>query len=265
MRNISPYELQKLAKHSKDEERGQMSYEAHTIRNAKDKVQRALKIRGTNYRDLADRFDTDPTFAARQAEHGLTRTDMRRLQVYSTGFLPAPGRTRQQVILGAGSQADFRASKSEVNAKLVIYDGVGVEELQALGLADQQMRVNMGVGWHGTFMDVSTFAGLALGNEDARKVLTFQGTVNLQATTFDLLKEEINALIVSDHEAAKAKVRSDQPARAKQSAISKAKSKASPATVRTQWSEEDWNKWHYGGYQGRTWYSAAEWRRYWGQ
>ena len=106
----SPYELQKLAKHTKDEERGQMSYEAHTIRKAKDKVQRALKIKGTNYRNLADRFDKDPTFAARQAENGLTRMNMRRLQVYATGFLPAPGRTRQQVILGAGSQADFNAS-----------------------------------------------------------------------------------------------------------------------------------------------------------
>ena len=33
--NVSSYELQKLAKHNKDEERGQMSYEAHAIRNAK--------------------------------------------------------------------------------------------------------------------------------------------------------------------------------------------------------------------------------------
>ena len=106
--NISPYELQKLARHTKEEERGQMSYEAHTIRKAKDKVQRALKIKGTNFRNLADRFDNDPTFAARQAENGLTRADMRRLQVYATGYLPAPGRTRQQVILGAGSHADFQ-------------------------------------------------------------------------------------------------------------------------------------------------------------
>ena len=75
--NISPYELQKLARHTKEEERGQMSYEAHTIRKAKDKVQRALKIKGTSYRSLADRFDNDPTFAARQAENGLTRADMR--------------------------------------------------------------------------------------------------------------------------------------------------------------------------------------------
>ena len=88
--------------------------------------------------------------------------------------------------------------------------------------------------------------------------------LKLQFNLVDSLKEEINELIVGNHEAAKAKVRSDQPARAKQSAISKAKSKASPSTVRPQWSEEDWNKWNYGGCHGRAWYSAAEWGRCWG-
>ena len=88
---VSPYELGKLAKHTKEEERGQMSYEAHTIRNAKDKVQRALKIKGTNYRDLADRFDNDPTFAARQAERELTRTYQNRHE--------APGSVRHRVVL----------------------------------------------------------------------------------------------------------------------------------------------------------------------
>ena len=160
---ITPYELQKLARRTKEEERGQMSYEAHTIRKAKDKVQRALKIKGTSFRNLVDRFDIDPTYAARQAENGLTRTDIQRLQVFAVGYLPAPGRTRQQVILGAGSHADFQASRSEVHAKLVIYDGVAIEELKTLGLADDEMPLNMGVGWHGTFMDVPTFAGLALG------------------------------------------------------------------------------------------------------
>ena len=164
----------------------------------------------------------------------------------------ASGRARQQVILGTGSQANFRASKSEINAKLVIYDGVGVEELQALGLADQQMRVSNGLGWHDSFMDIAIFAGLALGNEDARKILPFNGFANLQVINLESLKAEINELIVGNHEAAKAKVRSDQPARAKQSEISKAKSKAGPSTVRLQWSEEDWNKWNYGGYHGRT-------------
>ena len=56
-RNISPRKLQKLAKHSKEEERGQMSYEAHAMRKSKDKVQRATKIKGANYKDLAERFD----------------------------------------------------------------------------------------------------------------------------------------------------------------------------------------------------------------
>ena len=262
---ITPYELQKLARHTKEEERGQMSYEAHTIRKAKDKVQRALKIRGTSFRNLVDRFDNDPTYAARQAENGLTRTDIQRLQVFATGYLPAPGRTRQQVILGAGSHADFQASRSEVHAKLVIYDGIAIEELKNLGLADDEMTLNMGVGWHGTFMDVPTFAGLALGNGDARKVLTFNGLVSLQATTLDALKTEVRNLIAANYAPAQAKIRSDQPARARQAEVSKAKSKAAPAAPRQRWSDADWERWQYGGYYGRTWYSAAEWRRYWGQ
>ena len=266
VQSISAYELGKLAKHTKEEERGQMSYEAHTIRNAKDKVQRAFKVKGTNYRSLADRFDKDPTFAARQAERGLTRTDMRRLEIYAKGYLPAPGRTRQQVVLGAGSQVSFSAAKTEVVAKIVIFEGVPVAELQALGLADQHTEVNMAMGWHGTFMDVETFAGLALGNEDARKVVTFNGLVTLRATTLGEMKEEIYALLTSNYEPALSKIRADQPARAKQSAISKAKAKAGPppSTTRQSYSTEDWNRWHYGGCHGRTWYSAAEWRRYWG-
>ena len=67
--------------------------------------------------------------------------------------------------------------------------------------------------------------------------LTFNGMVVLQAATLDALMEEINALIVNNHEAAKAKVRSYQPARAKQSAVSKAKSNANPPTSRQQWVE----------------------------
>ena len=150
-----------------------MSYKAHAIRRAKDKAQRATKIKGMNYKDLAERFDKDPTFAARQAEHGFTRVDTQRLQLIASGYLPAAGRIRQQVILGAGSQANFHASKSKVNAKMAIFDGINVEDMRAVGMADSQMNVSMCIGWHGTFMDVSTFAGLALGNEDARKILTF--------------------------------------------------------------------------------------------
>ena len=138
---------------------------------------------------------------------------------------------------------------------MVIFDGYTVEDIRAVGMADSQMSVNMCIGWHGTFMDVSTFAGLAVGNEDARRILTFDGMTVLKAATLDTIKEEINALIMSNHEAAKAKVRSDQPARAKQSAASKEKAKADPPTSRQQWSSEDWGRWN-GGYHGRTWYSA---------
>ena len=49
MANVKPYELQKIAKRKPAEEHGQMSWEAREIRGAKDKVQRAAKIKGANY------------------------------------------------------------------------------------------------------------------------------------------------------------------------------------------------------------------------
>ena len=103
-----------------------------------------------------------------------------------------------------------------------------------------------------------------LANEDARKVVTFNGLVTLRASTLGEMKEEVYTLLTSNYEPALSKIRADQPARAKQSAISKAKAKAGPppAAARQTYSSEDWNRWHYGGYHGRTWYSAAEWRRY---
>ena len=100
MLNVTPSELQKIAQHKSHQEPGQMSYEASEIRTAKDKVQRAAKVKTGNYSSLADRFDKDPAFATRQAEIGLTRHDMLRLELVARGFLPHAGRTRQQVILG---------------------------------------------------------------------------------------------------------------------------------------------------------------------
>ena len=62
------------------------------------------------------------------------------------------------MILGAGSQANFQASKSEVNVKMAIFDSITVEQ-RAVGMADTQMIINMCIGWHGTFMDVATLLG----------------------------------------------------------------------------------------------------------
>ena len=137
-------------------------------------------MKGTNYRSLADRFDKDPTFAARQAERGTyspqTCGGWRFTPKAICPHLAAPA---SRSCWAAGSQVSFSAAKTEVVAKIVIFEGVPVAELQALGLADQHTEVNMAMGWHGTFMDVETFAGLALGNEDARKVVTFNGLVTL--------------------------------------------------------------------------------------
>ena len=93
--------------------------------------------------------------------------------------------------------------------------------------SSQQLRSRRGYGlaW---LMDVETFAGLALGNEDARKVVSFNGLVTFRASILSKMKEEVYTLLTSNYEPALSKIRANQPACAKQSAISKAKTKARP-------------------------------------
>ena len=117
-------------------------------------------------------------------------------------------------------------------------------------------------------MDATTFSGLALGNEAARRLLTFNGMTTLRGATLDALATEIREIFEADLSAARNKSRSDAPARAKQSAAQKASAKAKPPSApapssRPRWSDEDWQRWNQGGYYGRTWYSASEWRQYW--
>ena len=40
--------------------------------------------------------------------------------------------------------------------------------MRAVHLADDTTILDMGVGFHGAFMDATTYAGLVLGNEAAR-------------------------------------------------------------------------------------------------
>ena len=85
--SVTPYELQKIAKHEADEEQEQMSYEARRVRDAKDKAPRAGKVKRSKFASLVDQFNKDPVFAARQAENGFTRHDVLRAEVIAKGFL----------------------------------------------------------------------------------------------------------------------------------------------------------------------------------
>ena len=83
--------------------RGVVSLEADALRNGKEANGRARKL---GYQSVADRFLRETWFASEQSSHGRTLNDMRRYDLFSVSFLPDPGRTRTQRVIGAG--AGFR-------------------------------------------------------------------------------------------------------------------------------------------------------------
>ena len=81
--------------------RGAVSLEADALRNGKEARNRALKL---GFESVADRFLRDTWFASEQSSHGRTVNDMRRYDLLAVSFLPDPGRTRTQRVIGAGAQ-----------------------------------------------------------------------------------------------------------------------------------------------------------------
>ena len=146
-----------------------------------------------------------------QAEELLTCQDMLRFEIIARGFPPDAGRTRQQVILGAGSQADFSsATQSDVVAKLVYYNELAVEPMRVVHLADETTtRASMALSWMQQCTTVWPPA-----TRLPVESLPFNGMVVLNRMTLNALLEEINGIFGNNLQAAQAKVRPDEPARA---------------------------------------------------
>ena len=89
---------------------GQMSAEAATIRDAKDRRQRAAKL---SYPSVAERFDKDDQFKARVMQEGRNMEDMQKFDYLSHAILPDPGRSEEQRHLRAGSHftSDYTAPR----------------------------------------------------------------------------------------------------------------------------------------------------------
>ena len=77
-----------------------MSAEAGTIRDAKDRRQRAAKL---NYQSVAERFDKYDQFKTRMMQEGRSMEDMQRFDYLSFAILPDPGRSEEQRHLRARS------------------------------------------------------------------------------------------------------------------------------------------------------------------
>eukprot|EP00439_Symbiodinium_sp_Y106_P000760 s2335_g1.t1 len=115
--------------------RGQMSAEAATIRDAKDRRIRAGKL---NFSSVAQRFDQDQQFRTRMMQEGRNIEDKQKFDYLSYAVLPDPGRSEEQRHLRAGSHymSEYGRGATAAPAKLVFYAHCEVEPLRALRLID---------------------------------------------------------------------------------------------------------------------------------
>ena len=104
----------------------QMSAEAATIRDAKDRRIRAGKL---NYASVAQRFDQDQQFRTRMMQEGRNIEDMQKFDYLSYAVLPDPGRSEEQRHLRAGSHymSEYGHGATAAPAKLVFYAHCEVE------------------------------------------------------------------------------------------------------------------------------------------
>ena len=165
------------------------------------------------------------------------------------------------------NQADFASTaQSDVVAKLIYYSETSVAPMRVVHLADETLTLNMGVGlpwlFHGS-RNIRRFGSRQRGCPQDLG-LQFNGMVVLKGmtpnSTLNSLMEEISSIFADNLQAARAKVRSQESAHAKQSSASKAKAKSSASGPHARWSDEDWAGWRRAGYH---WRSAIEWCRYW--
>ena len=88
--------------------RGMQSFDAEAIATARKHRQRALKKQegGRHFTSVSDRFTRDLQFALRLLENGVDRERALQLDYLCNAKLPAPPRTREQIIGGLGSLSE---------------------------------------------------------------------------------------------------------------------------------------------------------------
>ena len=143
-------DLRHLGESSK--KRGQMSAEAATIRDAKDRRIRAGKL---NFSSVAQRFDQDEQLRTRMMQEGRNVEDMQKFDYMSFAILPDPGRSEEQRHLRAGSHysSDYGQTTSAAPAKLIYYAHCEVEPLRTLRLVDDVSDEPIGLCYMGAFLN----------------------------------------------------------------------------------------------------------------
>ena len=88
--------------------RGMQSFDAEAIATARKHRQRGLKKQegGRHFTSVSDRFTRDSQFALRLLENGVDRERALQLDYLCNAKLPAPPRSREQIIGGLGSLSE---------------------------------------------------------------------------------------------------------------------------------------------------------------
>ena len=138
------------------------SFDAEAIATARKHRQRALKKQegGRHFTSVSDRFTRDSQFALRLLENGVDRERALQLDYLCNAKLPAPPRTREQIIGGLGSLSEVGPrrgdDKMNTTARLCFLSDEP-EDLVKAGLIDPRMPP-ICIAWLGAFMPVTKFA-----------------------------------------------------------------------------------------------------------
>ena len=171
--------------------RGIQSFDAEAIATARKHRQRALKKQegGRHFTSVSDRFTRDAQFALRLLENGVDRERALQLDYLCNAKLPAPPRTREQIIGGLGSLSEVGPhrgdDKMNTTARLCFLSDEP-EDLVKAGLIDPRMPP-ICIAWLGAFMPVTKFAKVWSAN---RKTVQYLLTFSKGTRSFEDVRDE---------------------------------------------------------------------------
>ena len=240
-----------------------MSAEAATIRDAKDRRQRAAKL---NYPSVADRFDKDDQFKTRMMQEGRNMEDMQKFDYLSFAILPDPGRSEEQRHLRAGSHytSDYGQATGVTPAKLVFYAHCEVEPLRTLRLIDDVSDVPIGLCYMGTFLNPRLYCEIAGVNSNARKILTFDGEVTINSNNADDIAAELAQILIDSMASAERQLASterlaeqNRQVAARHNPVPKGAARPKAEPLYRGYTQAEWDEYNRSRRRGQ--YSQAEW------
>ena len=243
--------------------RGQMSAEAATIRDAKDRRIRAGKL---NYASVAQRFDQDQQFRTRMMQEGRNIEDMQKFDYLSYAVLPDPGRSEEQRHLRAGSHymSEYGHGATAAPAKLVFYAHCEVEPLRALRLIDDVSNEPVGICYMGAFLNPRLYCEIAAVNAGARRILTFDGEVNITSDSPDSIADELRQILIDSMPSAQLQTSAterlaeqNRQVAARHNPVPKGAPRPKAEPTYRGYTQAEWDEYNRSRRRGQ--YSQAEW------